>query len=278
MQRNFSTFTDVIVPVMMTFKTVTTNVQIGLINYNFATGLPWWATLATATILMKMLLFPLVRFQVLALQRMGLAAPEIAMLYQLLRDGMFQLKLHEIGAKIKLIRAFFRGAGAALTLHNASVSRLMMLPLLNGSLFITFVISLRQLLASDHKEKLQDGGILWFADLTAKDSYFILPLTALGLTYTTSAIAFRNVTGGPVSPLAVLIRDSFQCASILLIPSVVTFEAGIFCYWIPSTLFALCQLLALRHPATLRFLRIPVMKPPGGVTPGQLPIGGAPKP
>ena len=125
---------------------------------------------------------------------------------------------------------------------------------------MTFVYSVRDMIINSGNYALMDGGILWFVDLASKDMTFALPATAATLTYLGIDLAFGGPNGK--NPTLGMIKDGCQCAIICSLPAVAALPAGVFCYWIPSTLFAIAQTQIIRRPIGQKILNIPPMKLP----------------
>jgi len=130
-------------------------------------------------------------------------------------------------------------------------------PAANISIFLTFIISIREMIKNDTNlvYGFQEGGLLWFTDLTMKDGTFILPFLAITLSYTALDIAFSNSKGN----FFIYTKDFCQCITLLSIPLVIQLPSGIFFYWIPSSMFAITQSLLLREPAFQKLMNIPVI-------------------
>ena len=229
-------------------------VQQGLTDFHAFSGLPWWATISASTIMVKTALLPLVRLQIMASQRLGNAMPEINNLRMLLNKSLSDQSANTSAEKMEALKTFFRGTSAAMTIHNASLVPLMVYPILNVSVFITFVISMRGMLNHDTTGALANGGMYWFRDLIAADDTMILPFTAISATYLASELAFRGGAG----PRMIFFKDALQCFVLLAAPITTTLPAGVFCYWIPSSLFGIAQNYLMKQPAIMRLLRIPV--------------------
>jgi YidC/Oxa1 family membrane protein insertase len=229
-------------------------VQQGLTDFHALSGLPWWATISASTILVKSALLPLVRLQIMASQRLGNAMPEINDLRMLLTKSLSEKSANTSTEKSEALKSFFQGASAILTIHNASFVPLLVYPILNVSVFVTFVISMRGMFDHDTTGALANGGIYWFRDLIAADDTMILPFTAISATYLAIELAFRGGAG----PRMLFFKDALQCFVLLAAPITTTLPAGVFCYWIPSSLFGIAQNYLMKQPAVMRLLRIPV--------------------
>lgn len=241
-------------------SSVSPYIQSGMIGLQGATGLPWWATFCASTFLVKLGLFPLIRSQILATRRVIEALPEMNFLLKLLQNKLRPLKYYEVDKMLRVWITFMRGINACLTINSASFAAVIVYPVTNMSFFFMFVYSLRDMVHGDLRQTLQYGGILWFEDLSTKDMTYVLPLAAICLSYLTIEVSLGNQAK---SRLVVILKDLFQSAVICTIPVVTHVPAGVFMYWISSSLFAIGQTLLLRHPPFLKLLRIPtIMKPP----------------
>eukprot|EP01038_Epipyxis_sp_PR26KG_P006278 gene6278-8645_t len=243
------------------FETITTSVQIGISSLHSITSLPWWCTFAASTIFVRISLFPLVRFHLLSLRKIAGAMPDLNVLTALFSDKLKSIVKSPIVDKLNVFKTYFDGVRASLIVNEVSIFRTLMYPLINLSLFITFVRSLKDMVNSD-KYDMDTGGFSWFKDLSAKDSTFVLPITALSITYCSLELAFRSSNPGK---LVLMFKDFAQSFLILSLPFVAQLPAGVFCYWIPSSLFAMGQTALLRNVSVLKFLKIPppISKPPG---------------
>ena len=238
-------------------------IQSSMIGLQGATGLPWWASFCASTFLVKLGLFPLVRSQLLATRRVMEALPEMSFLLQLLQNRLRPLKYYEVDKRLRVWITFMRGINACLTINSASFAAVIVYHVTNLSFFFMFVYSLRDMVHGDLRQTLQNGGMLWFADLSQKDMTYVLPLAAISLSYLTIEVSLGM---GAKSRILLILKDFFQSAVICTIPVVTYLPTGIFMYWIPSSLFAIAQTLLLRHPPFLKLLKIPsVAKPPSKI-------------
>jgi YidC/Oxa1 family membrane protein insertase len=229
-------------------------VQQSLIEFQTFSGLPWWATISASTVLVKTALVPLVRLQILASQKLGKAMPEINDLRMLLMKSLSKNSANTSGEKMEAIRSFFVGSQAVLSLHNASITPLLVYPLMNVSLFVTYILSIRGLFENDTTGALATGGLYWFKDLIALDDTMILPFTAISATYLAIELSFRGGAG----PALGTFKDGLQCFVLLAAPITTSLPAGVFCYWIPSSLFGIAQNYVMKHPVGMKMLRIPI--------------------
>ena len=256
-------FTGEVVTSTIEITSVTSLIQATLQSIHVQTGLPWWATFATSTALVRLGLFPLVRQQLLASRQLAGAMPELNFLYQLLKRRLVGLKPHHVAERLRILSIFVQGVNACLVLHSASVMTVIAYPLTNMAVFVTFVYSLRSMINGDFRSQLQDGGFAWFYDLTQQDTSFLLPFVAISISYIALENSFlAGTTGGNQARFLVLVKDIFQTLLLVSIPIVSSLPAGVFFYWIPSSLFGIGQTLLLRNAQFLKLVRIPPLTSP----------------
>lgn len=237
-----------------TIPTLPNLIQTTLHGFQTMTTIPWYLTFAFSTAFVRIGMLPLVRNQILSSRKLSGAMPELNFLLQLLKLRLQTIPLIQNSERIKVINIFFKGVNACLIVHGISPIKIISIPIINLSIFVTFVYSVRSMIYGDYHNELLDGGIYWFTDLTIKDPTFILPLTAIGLSYTALNVAFNN---GTQSKVIILIKDIFQSLAICSIPFVVNLPMGIFCYWIPSSIFGISQTYLLRNSTFQRLLKLP---------------------
>jgi YidC/Oxa1 family membrane protein insertase len=228
-----------------------------LVEFQAFSGLPWWATIAFSTVLVKTALIPIVRLQIIASQQYAKAIPEISFLNSLLRKNLFG-NSQNTQQKLEAIKSYYRGYRASLVIHNASVLPLVAYPLVNVSVFVTFILSVRDLIEADKAGILSEGGLWWFEDLIATDATYVLPFAAVGCSYIGLEVAFQGGAG----PYVPLLRHLAQTFMIFVLPITATLPCGVFCYWIPSSLYGMTQTLLLRQPVVMKALRIPLVPKP----------------
>jgi membrane protein insertase Oxa1/YidC/SpoIIIJ len=234
-------------------------IQTSLVSYQDATGLPWWLTFATSTALFRVTVFPLVRLQIVNMTELAKAFPDIRLLYGLFMQRRRLSDRLSLNESYQLLAVFMKGSRASLIVHNFSLFKFFLYPSVNIAAFVTFLYSLRNMVYSKTNDALTDGGISWFLDLTDKDPTFILPLTAVYLSYSGLLYSFS----GNRSPIVRIMQDALQCLLLLGIPFYLQLPCGVFCYWIPSSIMSILQTKLLRTPYFQKLFRIPApQKPP----------------
>lgn len=247
--------------VVQALPSTTGLIQEGLLMMKTNTGMGWVGTFAFSTVLVRASLLPLVRFQILESQKLAKAMPELNFLVQLLRerlnttsgDGLSAKRREEVQ---KTLSIFNKGVNACLKLNDVSLLRIMAPPLVNVGMFITFVVSVREMIRGGSIPDMDSGGLWWFEDLTVSDNTMLLPLIAVSTSYTALELGFHSRGGGSDEGegahkgggrMLVTIKDILQTVLCMSVPVVTQLPAGIFAYWIPSSLAGMVQTFVVRQ-------------------------------
>lgn len=110
----------------------------------------------------------------------------------------------------------------------------------SAPIFFSYFVGLRRMVNAP-VEALESGGLMWFADLTSKDPYFILPAMTCGTLW----LVFRlgtdaSLTTATNNGAANIIMKIFPFA---LFPFMMNFPAAITVYWASSNLCSLVQVI-----------------------------------
>lgn len=228
-------------------------IQTTIDGLHVASGLPWWATLGVSTVFVRMSLLPLVRYQILASRKLAAAMPEINFLYQLLLQRLQGIDKSRTGERLRILGIFIKGVNACMKLHRISITEIVAYPFVNFTIFVTFIVSLRDMVTNADQYDMMEGGLFWFQNLSEEDKTFFLPISAVTCSYLGLELGFSATTGR----FLLILKDFAQSLLMLALPSLCGLPAGVFCYWIPSSLFGILQTRALRDPRVLRMMKIP---------------------
>jgi membrane protein insertase Oxa1/YidC/SpoIIIJ len=256
-----------------TINSIPTFIQAAVTTLQATTDAPWWATFGMSTLFARALVFPFVRSQVLSSRKLSAAMPEITFLVQLMKTRVKAIDAANITERIRVVPVFFKGVNACFKLNDVSKMQIFVYPFANMAIFMTFVYSLRQMIVDDGNMFIH-GGMLWFPDLAARDATFALPLMAVSLTYLATEVSFSSAQPGVApSSVSVFLKDTIQSFMVLSVPVVSVLPAGVFCYWIPSTLFGMLQTQLFRSNAGSKLLGLPPLQyhaPPPDELPAEL--------
>lgn len=108
------------------------------------------------------------------------------------------------------------------------------------------------------QEQLATGGVLWFSDLTAVDSTWILPVSVGVINLLIVEIFALQKIG--TSRFQTYVTYFVRAVSVLMIPIAATVPSSIVLYWLCSSFVSLSQNLLLRSPRFRQLCRIPLTK------------------
>jgi len=240
----------------------------GLDQLHTLTGLPWWATVMVGTVTLRVSLFPFTYYQAYASRRLLKAQPDIKKLSE-----SYATAIHgQTDAKIRFgqARLYFQGLRAAWRKNRCHPLQTFVPVLVQIPCFITFVLAWRHLIRED--KSLQEGGMLWFTDLSIADTTYVLPAIGLGLAYSSLQIASSRQGGGSDNDdgtpkkaptgFGPWLLDSVSIMLLGAFPMIATLPQGVFMYWMTSSAWGIGQGEALRSPRIREFLRFPPMGAP----------------
>ena len=158
---------------------VVDTIQNSLVQLHDA-GVPWWAVFGNCTVAFRLLLFPLVRQQIVESSVLKNAIPEINTLTMMYKNKLSAIQSNSLpeqdqendngakvhsdqendnGAKVhsrsELTLVYLKAVRAALTVHDISLLRMFTPIALNFSLFVSFVYSIRSFIIEHSIQKME---------------------------------------------------------------------------------------------------------------------------
>ena len=191
------------------------------------TGIPWWGAIVSGAIVGRLALLPLTVYGMQQGARMQQMKKPLAELQARLNSGEDQTKV------VAEVQALYAKHGA--NPMGAIVPALAQMPV-----FLSFFIGLRRL--ADVRPDVSDGGALWFSDLGATDSTYVLPMT-----FSASALAllFVSMPRPPAMATAAevqqhtLMRNMFIGITIVSLPVAMNMPTAVLLYWLTNNAFSL---------------------------------------
>ncbi|KAL8619223.1 hypothetical protein ACOMHN_050005 [Nucella lapillus] len=235
------------------------------------TGLPWWASIAASTLLLRgIITLPLAVYSLHIMARVEMLQPEIGKLSQeLRREVAVAVKKFAWDAKYarfkynttmnKLVKELYmrdhcHPAKSSLVLwFQIPMWVCLSFALRNMTGFVPAAASTTESLALC--PDLQTEGTLWFPDLTAPDSTWVLPLL-LGLTNLLN-IEMHSLTAERVSRFQKVLVSVMRVFSLIMIPIGSAVPSCMCYYWVCSSVFGLGQTVLFKLPSVRRLVRLP---------------------
>lgn len=213
--------------------------------------LPWWATIAIATVILRSLIFPLVVVSQRNAAKMNNYMPQLQVL---------QMKMTEARNSGDQINAARYSQEMVMFMKEKELSPLrnIVVPFAQAPIFISMFIGLRRM-ANLPVDSLREGGLAWFTDLTLADPYYLLPI----ITSCTMLATIELGTDGArlSSQNMQAMKYVLRALPFVIFPFTMNFPAAILCYWVSTNLFSLVQVGFLRVPAVRDYFKIdPLIK------------------
>lgn len=203
-----------------------------LLSVNEATGLPWWGTIAATTVLVRAVALPITIYTMKG-------ASNVSKIQEPLKEKTeaYQAAVkagnRELAQQRRVELKKFREK------HGATTLRLLIGPLVQAPLFLSFFVAIRRL-AHNHPE-LATGGAYWFSDLSSADPTYVLPVLA-----SVTLLGMLEVGGesGKVSPG---MKNVLRGMAVVFIPATCKLSSAIFMYWIPNNIIGATTSIILKR-------------------------------
>ncbi|XP_069061731.1 cytochrome c oxidase assembly protein COX18, mitochondrial [Pleurodeles waltl] len=235
-----------------------------------ASGLPWWANIIGATVLLRTgVTLPLAVYQMHVIAKVENLQPEIDNLAKQLRYEVSvygkQQGWSEKVAKFhfkKNLRRIISGLYVRDNCHPFKASLLIWIQI---PMWVFVSLALRNFSirtasfgVESVRMQLAEGGTLWFPDLTLPDSTWIIPIS-LGVLNLLIVEMFA-VRKTELSRFQKYVTNFIRAVSVAMIPIAATVPSSMALYWFSSSCVGLAHNLLLRSPTMRRACRIPSTK------------------
>ena len=187
-------------------------------------GLPWWLAIVMLTFVVRTILFPLTIKQVRNMRQLQELKPDLERIRE--KHGKDVKKQQQATMELYAERSVSPLGGC--------LPALVQMPIFLG---LYYTIKDFEKLPS-----FASGGLLWFQDLTAVDSYFMLPVIFVVTMMAAQEITLRNTA--PQQRRLMRILPPFFGVFM----AVGGFPAGLFIYWIANNIISLIQNVLIYTP------------------------------
>lgn len=229
-----------------------------------STGLPWVASIAVATVIIRITFFPLMLKSIRNTSKLAIINPKVKEEMAKLTAATKEGDKAEAARAQMTVQKLFKDNGV-----NPLMS---IVPIfVQMPVFIFFYYALNSMVALP-VPGMEVGGVGWFSDLTQPDPIHLLPLMTSAMTLINFEIGAEvgASQGTQMNPAVRMVFRGFMC----LMPFFTwNFSTAIFGYWFTSSAFSLIQGFLFRSPAIRKRLRLPPMPPKvTGPTPASGPM------
>ncbi|XP_057585722.1 cytochrome c oxidase assembly protein COX18, mitochondrial isoform X2 [Hippopotamus amphibius kiboko] len=236
-----------------------------------ASGLPWWGSILLTTVALRgAVTLPLAAYQHYILAKVENLQPEIKNIARHLNQEV-AVRANQLGwskrvARLTYLKTMRRLVSELYVRDNCHPFKATVLVWIQLPMWIFMSVALRNFsTGATHseagfsvQEQLATGGVLWFPDLTALDSTWILPVS-VGIINLLIVEIFALQKFG-MSRFQTYITYFVRAVSVLMIPIAATVPSSIVLYWLCSSFMGLSQNFLLRSPRFRQLCRIPLTK------------------
>uniref|UniRef100_A0A9W3GGF9 LOW QUALITY PROTEIN: cytochrome c oxidase assembly protein COX18, mitochondrial-like n=1 Tax=Camelus bactrianus TaxID=9837 RepID=A0A9W3GGF9_CAMBA len=236
-----------------------------------AAGLPWWgSSILTAVALRGAVTLPLAAYRHYILAKVETLQPEIKNIARRLNQEVAvranQLGWSKRAARLTYLKTRRRLVSALYIRDTCHPFKATVLVRIQIPMWIFMFVALRNFsTGATHseagfsvQEQLATGGVLWFPDLTALDSTWILPVSVGVINLLIVGMFALQKIG--MTRFQMHITYFVRAVSVLMIPIAATVPSSFARYWLCSSFTGLSQSLLLRSPRFHQLCRIPLTK------------------
>ncbi|KAI1319218.1 Mitochondrial inner membrane protein oxa1l [Mortierella claussenii] len=212
---------------------------------HISTGLPWWATIAATTVIIRTALIPFIVKLQGNTARLHNVKPQLDRLTE-------NMKLAKENNDTAALARFSSQTQELFAKNDCNPLKSLMLPLLQAPVMISFYLALRDM-AHLPVPQFQEGGTAWFTDLTVADPTYVLPIaSSLGFL---AIMELGSEIGGVSQPKTM--KNVMRFMAVAMVPLTMHFPSAIFVYWLTSNMFTAGQIVFFRTPVVRRLFNIP---------------------
>ncbi|KAL1411116.1 hypothetical protein Q8F55_002066 [Vanrija albida] len=220
-----------------------------LVGLHNITALPWWATIALMTVVVRVLLMRFVISNARHNVRLAAVQPQMGGLMKRLTEA--KKAGDQSGQQVAT-----QNLSELMKEHDVSPFRPLLMPLMQMPFFLAFFYALRGLAAAPLPQ-LKEGGFGWVLDLTVADPLYILPVTSIALQLLVLQFGADGSAAARGQSQMAHMRNGLLMLSPLMVFMVSQFPAAVLFYWTTANTFTLFQALALQQPLVKKLFRIP---------------------
>ncbi|EPY53819.1 inner membrane translocase Oxa102 [Schizosaccharomyces cryophilus OY26] len=224
------------------------NLLQGLVNsIHVWSGMPWWASIATMAIGMRITVLPLMLNMIRTSSKLAVINPQVSQHMVTLQRAKAENNSTGMSEATSKIQDLYRS-------NNVNPLSLLSAPMVQGVIFISFFYALK-CMAGVPVDGLTEGGFLWVQDLTKADPYAVFPiLNGFLMLFNIEA---GSETGTNKAAMAPGMKRFFRllCAASPIFT--MSFPMAIFMYWVPSNIFSVFQGLLLKNQSVRNKLDLP---------------------
>lgn len=210
--------------------------------------MPWWSAIMATNIAIRLVFMPVIIKHTAVSVRAYNLLPETQKIQTTMNEALATGNQQEVAVQRAKLRLFMEE-------NNIKIKDRLWPVLVQAPAFFSMFFLLRKL-SNIPVTSMITGGALWFADLTAPDPLYILPL----LTCVSNFLLIEY--GMPTKPAAMtpVMRWALRGFSFALFPIVYNFPTSVVIFWTTNNVLTLTTNLLLKMTKVRKKLGIPISK------------------
>lgn len=210
--------------------------------------MPWWSAIMATNIAIRLVFMPVIIKHTAVSVRAYNLLPETQKIQTKMNEALATGNQQEVAVQRAKLRLFMEE-------NNIKIKDRLWPVLVQAPAFFSMFFLLRKL-SNIPVTSMITGGALWFADLTAPDPLYILPL----LTCVSNFLLIEY--GMPTKPAAMtpVMRWALRGFSFALFPIVYNFPTSVVIFWTTNNVLTLTTNLLLKMTKVRKKLGIPISK------------------
>lgn len=211
-------------------------------------GLPWWATVASCTLTARFCLLPVIVYTMKNGAKMALMKPEMDAVQARYKAE----QRSDPGAQPR----FQRDAAALMSKYDVHPMRMLLGPLCQAPIFISFFMATRRL--AEFNPSVAAEGMAWIPTMAGPDPLYILPVCA-SLSMLIIAELGGDTGNEQQAQQMAKFKNVMRVAAIGVFPLTYWMPSLTFCYWLSSNSFSCIQVPLMKKPAAKKYFGIPIV-------------------
>ena len=221
--------------------------------------LPWWGTILTMTVLLRLVTFPAVVLSQKNAATMGKCMPKMQDLQTKMADARSRGDVYDSAKYGMELQEY-------MTKHKINPLKNLLPMMFQLPFFMSMFVGLRGM-ANLPVESMCNGGLGWFTDLSISDPFYLLPAATATTLFLQLKLGADGMNFNQVGPIAKGLLK-FGLPSVVFMATM-NFPAAVTFYWFTTNVISVCQAKVIRTKFIRKKLGIPKFKTPKEKLPSQ---------
>jgi len=212
-------------------------------------GMEWYQVIALSAIALRLISFPFVVMAQRNVAKMTQHTPEMQAIQERVTDARKRGDMLEMSKYSMELQEFMKK-------NDINPFKNILPVMIQMPIFLSMFFGLRNM-ANLPVPSLEQGGALWFENLTMIDPFYALPI----FTSVSLYAQFRvGVDGNRLESMGAVGKTAMTCIPFIMLPFTINFPCAVTFYWFVSNTFSIVQTAVVRQPLMRKKLGIPEIR------------------